>query len=1151
MNAASNWAGSLASLADGPIGLMLVAKCTLLLALAWLGHAALARGNPRWRVVLWRGAMLGVGLVAALAAVPPLVLLPIEPDPPRALAERHDGIAVPFRLATTAVAPVSGLPGAAHQATEALNASTMPDPVSVALPDPVAGPPSSVRHRAASWALWVWLAGALVLTSRLVLTGLALDRLVRRAPEASDDLLRESQAIARQLGCTGIVRVVRSADVATPCLAGLARPVLLLPSRLGQGQDDLRAILAHEMAHARHHDVAWNLAANVASIALWFHPLVWRIRAAHAAACDAVCDAVAADYVGDVASYGRALARVALRAARPAPIHVLAMARSQDILRRLEALNRQVFRAPLSWRLLMPALVAGAAILVLIGSFGLTHADQATNPPAEQTPGKLTLHAIAAKTDRPIEGVTIEYRGRFDGKDRKGTAATGKDGLATIDYPAGALIESFEITARRTGFAALCYVWDNERHPMVIPSLKDLRFEPGTTIGGIVQDESGHPIAGARVDVIGPPTECESAHRMFSIGTSETDARGRWRLDVAPKDLSNVFVRPQHPRYMPRSASPNLDSVIVLTRGLTVTGRAVDAGGRPVKGARAQLGSIFEAFVPVGTTDDRGTFTLENCQAGSTTVTVQADGFAPQIQEVKVEGKTEPVVVTLSERAATLRGRVVDVEGKPVAGAIVGADTWRGRRTLSLRVTTGADGRFEWRGAPRDVVVYDAFKRGYMSSRQVPLTASDREHAITLHPELVISGRVTDAETGRPVPRFRLVLGHKYPRRDETHWAENEAVEVAGSRYATRFDEPADAIFVRVEVPGYQPAESRAFRSSEGNQTFDIALRRGEGLSGVVLLPDGKPAAGAEVVLATERLGFLMRAGRYDRTSKFTMVRTDPDGRFTLHPTVDKYLLVAAGDAGYADASQDEFARSGKLVLNPWGKIEGMVWIGDRPGAEQEIVYNSNISLRGGEYYGLDYGYRTTTDGRGRFAFDRVVPGRGTAARVLNDNTVWGWQEPVEVEPGRTTRVRVGGRGRAVIGRLVLDGEPATPVDWTRNPPVVIHGPPGEPQFISNLDKDGRFRIEDVLPGKYRFQIGLDNTPGPGAPRPGSAGRSATLTCPRLPPAAPTSCSTWGRSQPTSRSALVTPPRTSTSSGSTARGKAIVSDWATNEARSS
>jgi hypothetical protein len=104
-----------------------------------------------------------------------------------------------------------------------------------------------------------------------------------------------------------------------------------------------------------------------------------------------------------------------------------------------------------------------------------------------------------------------------------------------------------------------------------------------------------------------------------------------------------------------------------------------------------------------------------------------------------------------------------------------------------------------------------------------------------------------------------------------------------------------------------------------------------------------------------------------------------------------------------------------------------------------------------------------------------VVPGRGKVVRSLNQNTEWGWQEPVVVEPGRTTRVRVGGRGRAVIGRLVLDGEPETPIDWTQIPPVVIHGAPGQPEFISNLDKDGRFRIDDVPPGQYRFRVGSPN----------------------------------------------------------------------------
>ena len=58
---------------------------------------------------------------------------------------------------------------------------------------------------------------------------------------------------------------------------------------------------------------------------------------------------------------------------------------------------------------------------------------------------------------------------------------------------------------------------------------------------------------------------------------------------------------------------------------------------------------------------------------------------------------------------------------------------------------------------------------------------------------------------------------------------------------------------------------SRPFRSTEGSQTFDFALRRDQNqLSGIVVLPDGKPAPGAEVLVDTRELGWLMQAGHFD-----------------------------------------------------------------------------------------------------------------------------------------------------------------------------------------------------------------------------------------------------------------------------------------------
>jgi hypothetical protein len=63
-------------------------------------------------------------------------------------------------------------------------------------------------------------------------------------------------------------------------------------------------------------------------------------------------------------------------------------------------------------------------------------------------------------------------------------------------------------------------------------------------------------------------------------------------------------------------------------------------------------------------------------------------------------------------------------------------------------------------------------------------------------------------------------------------------------------------------------------------------------------------------------------------------------------------------------------------------------------------------------------------DSHGRFAIDRVIPGPGHIARVLVTPLRNEWCEhlSVEVKPGQTTQVRLGGKGRPVIGRVVFSG---------------------------------------------------------------------------------------------------------------------------------
>jgi beta-lactamase regulating signal transducer with metallopeptidase domain/peroxiredoxin len=1168
MNVFSTGSEFSTSFVDAAIGLVLLVKWTAVLVLAWLAHGLLARRNPRWRVALWRTALVGLALVAVLSGIPPIVTYPLVP--------RDRPMIVVAPTAPTAPGAVVG--GDPEVDTDRAQAQIpwghRPSGADPSQPrsDWTAGgagvaagkaakPPGVLvqvgrndssfgESRGFRWrteivpALWtVWLVGVLVLIARLIAGSVGLARLIRSSSDVSGAIVRECREIAARLECRGPIRVRSMKDVATPCLAGLWRPVLLLPERECDDvrPDDLRVILAHELAHARNHDVAWNLAAHLASILLWFHPLAWRIRAAHASACDAVCDAVAADLVGDVSLYGRTLARMAVRMAGPAPVHGLAMARTSDVRRRIDALNRMVFRKPLSWRSVMPAVFVSSAFLVLIGGLGFTRAEppgqrisqaepakagNAAKPASDKASERLTLRAVSAETNEPIEGVSIEYTARIgDGKFLEATIMTGDDGTTAIEWPAGATIHKLWITARAPKLVPIHILWDDERHPIKLPVEKELRFEPGTTIGGIVKDEAGQPIAGATVEVHAPPTEYEGRNYVFRLGSLTTDALGRWRLDVAPKNLADVGTWVEHPRYKRNGgpASRALDHVTILKKGLTVTGRVIDATGRPVRGAKVIIGSdTWGTNSPTGTSNEQGTFTLENCDPGSSIITVQAEGFAPRLQDNRIDERTAPVEFRLTEPGSVLRLRFVDVQGKPVAGVTFGPDTWRGHRSIHFRGETGPDGRVEWRSAPKDVMLCYAGKADYMWIRHLPLTASDREQTIILHPKLVIAGRVTDAKTGRAVSRFRLVKGCQFQWQNQIHWFENEGVDITNGQYTVQFDEPRKGLLVRIEAPGYKPVESRSYRPDEGSQTFDVVLEPAAGLSGVVLRHDGKPAPGVEVGLSTGRNDLRLRSGHFDQMADFPKTSTGSDGQFWFPARADRFQLIALSDAGYAEASSEEFAKSRKLVLQPWGGIEGGVRIGARLGVNQEVMYHPDRPSRRVGLGSFDYVYRTWTDERGRFQFDRVVPGSGIVVRVVRDNPnprgafamLRCWPERVEVKPGQTAQVTIGGKGRPVIGRVVLDGTPEAPVDWTVNLPVILGGPSEKLDrkqfgrlyfapslFAAHLDKDGRFRVEDVPAGTYELELPVN---GPADPRFVGAGREIgqlkmSITVPEIP----------------------------------------------------
>ncbi|MEX0677479.1 MAG: carboxypeptidase regulatory-like domain-containing protein, partial [Pirellulales bacterium] len=658
----------------------------------------------------------------------------------------------------------------------------------------------------------------------------------------------------------------------------------------------------------------------------------------------------------------------------------------------------------------------------------------------------------------------------------------------------------------KPGLVPVYYNWLGENRSIELPKRLDLRLSPGQAVSGVVQNETGQPIAGAVVKISMPITWPKLDSWVFHGAELKTDEAGRWHWSSAPADLSPLGVRVTHPDYIDGFGTfQGRDSLAVLKQGLSVSGRVTDADGKPIRDAVARAGfDHFGTNEPVSHTDENGRFVLANCKPGKSLVTIQADGYAPQFQELTIGTANAELQFKLAGGHVT-RVRVLDVEGNPIQGAFFCTDTWRGYRSLALRVETDAEGRAEWKSAPPDAVLCDIFKTGYMSIRRLPVQAGNDEVVITLPDELIITGKVTDAVSGQPIGEFGVREGMVFQNSDQVYWSRDEAPKYSGGTYRFRFDEPKREHLLEFVADGYKPAQSRRFKSTDGQQTLDIELQPGSGPGGVVLLPGGEPAAGAEVGMATKQTSAYLSGGRFHRSGNGAeIVTTDKLGRFTLTPRDGKsFYLIVVHDVGYAQVTSDEFAKSNEIKLRPWGHIEGRVMLGREPDTNRTVSFWPKREDSYGFVFTNDYS--TKTDALGHFRFDRVIPGPGYVARVVIVEFInsWqntpSWQVPVEVPSDDTVSVMIGGTGRPVTGLVKLDRQPDVAVDWTTNEPVTINlqEEKTEPRTYfrcaASIDSQGRFRIPDVPAGKYKLTIPVNNPPTPNACGAGDAIGRATL----------------------------------------------------------
>jgi RNA polymerase sigma factor (sigma-70 family) len=563
-------------------------------------------------------------------------------------------------------------------------------------------------------------------------------------------------------------------------------------------------------------------------------------------------------------------------------------------------------------------------------------------------------------------------------------------------------------------------------------------------------------------------------------------------------------------REAPPAPAARLEVALPRKTG-ALTGSVVDSKGHPIAGAKVRGGFCSQPYAQ-DTTDQFGQFALDKVAAPAV-VTVTADGYAADQQGFDPTNTATPLVFRLSP-VRPLFVRLVDEAGRGVEGERLFLQEWWGRAgTLGqyLETRTDADGRLQWLSPPKGELQLSFGHEGYRYSRTNKITADGKEHVIVLHPVGTVTGSVTDAETGAPVPSFKYTLGHSQP------WMPSDPIPMWDLRSQTGSNgsyqvtlEEEQVPYLRVEAAGYEAVEAQLELTNGLVGVRDFPLRRvteTNSIRGIVLLPDGSPAAGVEVALCTAKVGVMLNGTAFEPRPFGSASRgheadyrrkTDADGAFSFEPKPGAHTLVAVSRAGLARVRCFDHSQPLQLKLQPWGRVEGNVRTPDGRWAERKLSWGTTGNLT--SWMTLFYnsgGFSAQSDATGHFILERVPPGDCQMSMADADGGA------DILSP--SLHVNAGGLGSPVTGKLVAP--PGLEIrSWSNQVtlaqmhiewgnyyvPKELTGSAverwklefedtdaGRKWFRSQwsydfkVGADGSFTIPEALPGKYRLFVNV------------------------------------------------------------------------------
>ncbi|MBL8898802.1 MAG: hypothetical protein JNM84_14280 [Planctomycetes bacterium] len=480
------------------------------------------------------------------------------------------------------------------------------------------------------------------------------------------------------------------------------------------------------------------------------------------------------------------------------------------------------------------------------------------------------------------------------------------------------------LIVRAEGHARLLLDFDPAPERKLL-ELGDLVLPPARRIAGRALDPEGTPLARARVALSGHnadrgrlrPTATAFAQDGYGVEEQRlSDDLGRFAFgELAPGSYRltlHVDGAPEISQQVELTPAQDLEDLeLRLSAGVSLRVLVVDDLEVPIARARVTASATIaeKAHRASAFTDAAGSCTLRSLPEGKVTLEVMSgpDEYLPvRLSEVQPTGQELRAVL---RRLARIEGSVVDAAGAKIPDLLIEALPASGETQnayadangdFSIQAARGETYTLRlagWRGVPigsgrlRGMQKENSPWRGELAGIVAP-AAQLLLRAESQPADGSLEVRVEDP-AGRPVAGAVVTLGV----RGKPTMKNTDAQGIA------RFEELVDEKMLVIASPPPELAGtltlSTRIEARPGKDRITLKLRETEQITGLVLHPDGRPAAKVRLRLLVDE-------------ERFGIAVSDAEGRYVFQaPRGTTYRVVAqqrGADGAMKETSSDPFA---------------------------------------------------------------------------------------------------------------------------------------------------------------------------------------------------------------------------------------------------